>query len=384
MNKYSLKKLSEICEIIAWQSPLWENYNQDWNWLPFYQWKKDFWEKYIWEPTVWTTQITKEALENDILMSVRAPVWPINFATQNICIGRGLAAIRSWKSIDKVYLFYFLLSIQDKISGNTWAVFDSINKQQIGDIQIPLPPLPEQLRIISILDETLEELDQAKENIETNLRNAKEVFNTYLLGILTNPKYSIRMLWDLCESVEYGSSAKSKSMGKIPVLRMWNIQDGRFDWGKLMFSDNEEEIEKYSLKFNDVLFNRTNSPELVGKTAIYKWEMPAIFAGYLIRVNRKEELLDAEYLTYFLNSSIAKDYWNTVVISSVNQANINGTKLKSYPIPTPSLEEQKSIVSQLNSLSIETKRLEFLYQQKLTHLDELRKSLLQKAFNGEL
>ncbi len=106
MNKYSLKKLSEICEIIAWQSPLWENYNQDWNWLPFYPWKKDFWEKYIWEPTVWTTQITKEALENDILMSVRAPVWPINFATQNICIGRGLAAIRSWQSIDKDYLFF--------------------------------------------------------------------------------------------------------------------------------------------------------------------------------------------------------------------------------------------------------------------------------------
>jgi len=75
-----------------------------------------------------------------------------------------------------------------------------------------------------------------------------------------------------------------------------------------MYSDNEEEIEKYSLKFNDVLFNRTNSPELVGKTAIYKCEMPAIFAGYLIRINRKEELLDAEYLTYFLNSIIAKDY----------------------------------------------------------------------------
>src|SRR5690606_16697117 len=138
------------------------------------------------------------------------------------------------------------------------------------------------------------------------------------------------------------------------------------------------------LKHNDVLFNRTNSPELVGKTAIYKSEMPAIFAGYLIRIHRKEELLDADYLNYYLNSKMAFEYGKTVVISSVNQANINGTKLKNYPIPLPSLKEQQTIVRQLDALRAETQKLEAVYQKKIADLEELKKSILQKAFKGEL
>lgn len=132
------------------------------------------------------------------------------------------------------------------------------------------------------------------------------------------------------------------------------------------------------------MFNRTNSPELVGKTAIYKSESPAIFAGYLIRIHRKEDLINADYLNYFLNSQIAMDYGKTVAISSVNQANINGKKLKGYPIPVPSLSEQESIVMKMDALKIETQRLEALYQRKIKLLDELKKSLLQQAFAGEL
>ena len=165
---------------------------------------------------------------------------------------------------------------------------------------------------------------------------------------------------------------------------MGNIQDGRFDWGDLVYTDDEAEIVRYQLEHNDVLFNRTNSPELVGKTAIYKSERPAIFAGYLIRIRRRKELLDADYLNYFLNSRIAFDYGKTVVISSVNQANINGTKLKTYPIPTPSLAEQKDIVAELDALVAETQRLESIYQQKLAALAELKKSLLHQAFSGKL
>ena len=160
--------------------------------------------------------------------------------------------------------------------------------------------------------------------------------------------WQTKTLGDLCDDVEYGSSAKSKADGGVPVLRMGNIQDGRLDWENLVYTDDKAEIKKYLLKHNDVLFNRTNSPELVGKTAIYKSEMPAIFAGYLIRIHRKEDLLDGDYLTYFLNSELAFDYGKTVVISSVNQANINGTKLKSYPIPAPSLAEQQRIVGLLD------------------------------------
>ena len=131
--------------------------------------------------------------------------------------------------------------------------------------------------------------------------------------------------------VEYGTSAKSKEKGNCPVLRMGNIQNYKFDWSNLVYSVDKEEIEKYLLKVNDVLFNRTNSPELVGKTAIYCGERPAIFAGYLIRVNQIQEIVEAKLLNYFLNSNIAKQYGNTVKTDGVNQSNINGTKLVNYP-----------------------------------------------------
>jgi type I restriction enzyme S subunit len=89
-------------------------------------------------------------------------------------------------------------------------------------------------------------------------------------------------LRDLCPGFEYGSSRKSDDEGDVPVLRMGNVQDGRIDWSELKYSSDRAEIAKYTLAPNTVLFNRTNSPELVGKTAIYRGERPAIFAGYLI------------------------------------------------------------------------------------------------------
>jgi len=155
---------------------------------------------------------------------------------------------------------------------------------------------------------------------------------------------------NLTFGIEYGTSAKSEKLGQIPVLRMGNIQNGRLDWSDLVYTNDKAEIEKYLLKKNDVLFNRTNSPELVGKTAIYKGERPAIFAGYLIRINQLPELVAADYLNYFLNSPIAKVYGNSVKTDGVNQSNINGEKLRNYPFPLPPLPEQRAIVSKIEQL----------------------------------
>jgi len=122
-----------------------------------------------------------------------------------------------------------------------------------------------------------------------------------------------KKLGDVCEKVEYGSSAKSKPEGKIPVLRMGNIQNGAIDWKGLVYTADKEEIDKYLLKHNDVLFNRTNSDEHVGKAAIYKSERSAIFAGYLIRIHRKEDLIDADFLNYYLNSHTTRKYGKSVL-----------------------------------------------------------------------
>lgn len=174
------KKLRDICKVIAGQSPEGKFYNSEGNGLPFYQGKKEYGEKYIGEPTTWTTKITKEAEAGDILMSVRAPVGPVNFATQKICIGRGLAAIRAGKSIDREFLFNFLLKYENEIEGNTGAVFNSINKTQIEDIVIPHPPLSEQQIIVQQLV-TLESETQKLEFIYQQKLNDLEELKKSIL-----------------------------------------------------------------------------------------------------------------------------------------------------------------------------------------------------------
>jgi type I restriction enzyme S subunit len=162
------KKLRDVCDVIAGQSPEGKFYNQEGRGRPFYQGKKEFGEKYIGQPTTWTTQTTKIAVKYDILISVRAPVGPINYSTEDICIGRGLAAIRCSRAIESDFLFYFLLSVQKKIAGRDGAVFASIKKSDIESFVLPLPPLPEQhrivdqLKVLNIKTKRLESLYQKK------------------------------------------------------------------------------------------------------------------------------------------------------------------------------------------------------------------------------
>lgn len=130
---------------------------------------------------------------------------------------------------------------------------------------------------------------------------------------------------ELCTSLKYGTSKKSKPEGSVVVLRMGNLQNGEIDWSNLMYTDDKDDIEKYLLKKGDVLFNRTNSPELVGKTSIYRGEYPAIYAGYLIKLDYGKDII-GEYLNYMMNSTKAKHYCYTVKTDGVSQSNINAKK----------------------------------------------------------
>ena len=163
-DEWGVEKLgnSFVANIIMGQSPASTSYNTNQDGLPFYQGKTEFTDRIIGEPKHWTTKITKVAKKNDILMSVRAPVGPVNFTTQKICIGRGLAAIRVGIKINPIYLFVYLQSIQGEIKGNGGAVFDSISRSQIENIKIPLPPS------MDIQSEIVEEIEWQKEIIENN------------------------------------------------------------------------------------------------------------------------------------------------------------------------------------------------------------------------
>jgi type I restriction enzyme S subunit len=187
----------------------------------------------------------------------------------------------------------------------------------------------------------------------------------------------------LAESFDYGTSTKSSNEGTVPVLRMGNIQGGTIDWSDLVYTSDEEEIEKYALEPNTVLFNRTNSPELVGKTALYRGERPALFAGYLIRVNAVPEL-DPEYLNLCLNSPAAREFCSQVKTDGVSQSNINAQKLGTFEVPFCSLAEQQEIVRRVAKLFALANRIESRYDAAKKRIDPLTQSILAKAFRGEL
>ena len=157
--------------------------------------------------------------------------------------------------------------------------------------------------------------------------------------------------WTSVESftydLQYGTSEKSSSEGDVPVLRMGNItRIGTVDFTDLVYSSNKDDIEKFALVKNDLLFNRTNSSEWVGKTAIFKSDSPAIYAGYLIRV--RCILVCPDYVNFVLNSSYHRDWCNHVKTDAVNQSNINAQKLSKHLIPIPPYEEQLRIVAGTN------------------------------------
>ena len=188
---------------------------------------------------------------------------------------------------------------------------------------------------------------------------------------------------DITNGTEYGTSKKSEKNGKVPVIRMGNIQNGIIDWSDLVYSSDDEEINRYLLSKNDVLFNRTNSPELVGKTAIYSSDRQAIFAGYLIRINQFD-IINAKYLTYYMNSYIAKNYGNIVKTDGVNQSNINSKKLCSYPFPLCTPKEQERVVYELESRLSLCTNIERTVDEALQQAEAMRQSILKKAFEGAL
>ncbi len=199
------------------------------------------------------------------------------------------------------------------------------------------------------------------------------------VGVVPND-WDVKPLGRLVSSVEYGSSTKSDTQGQIPVLRMGNLQSGKIDWTDLVYTSNEREISKYQLRSGDVLFNRTNTIDLVGKTSIYNGERPAIFAGYLIRIKVDKSLLNSRFLNYILNAQFSKNYSNKVLSVAVGQANINGQKLKTYPIPLPpTLAEQEAIAAALSDTDSLLSSLDALIAKKRL----IKQGAMQELLTGK-
>ena len=182
-------------------------------------------------------------------------------------------------------------------------------------------------------------------------------------------------------NLPYGTAKKSDSNGKVAVLRMGNLQNGEIDYSDLVYSSDDEDINQYELLENDLLFNRTNSAEWVGKTAIYRGGVKAIYAGYLIRLRTG---LNAEYLNAVMNSQYERDYCNMVKTDGVNQSNINAQKLGAFLIPVPSISEQCRIVCKFNNLLSFIETIESDKTDLQTTIQLTKSKILDLAIRGKL
>lgn len=303
-------------------------------------------------------------------------------------------AVTPNSNVDENYLFRFL-QYYDVASLSRSTTVPSIRKGDVENIPVPHPKLKEQKGIADKLESILSKLETAQarlDKIPTTLKRFRQsVLAAATTGELTKDWHEVNGLeeWeqvklkDVGKGFNYGSSSKSQSEGKVPVLRMGNLQSGKLDWKKLVFTSDDKEIEKYKLQPGDVLFNRTNSPELVGKTSIFRGEREAIFAGYLIKVQGTERL-NTEYLNIQLNSPHARDYCWAVKTDGVSQSNINAKKLQAYEFELPSIEEQIEIVRVVTELFSNADLVEKQYQAAKLRVDKMTQSILARAFSGKL
>lgn len=302
-------KLEGIAEVIMGQSPSGADTTDDSSCMPLIGGASDMGLMYP-NTTRYTKMPTKTSEIGDLILCVRATLGRAVFSDKQYCLGRGVASIRvnSECIISDFLRHYFTANERYLYENATGSTFLQVTRRVLQTLFVPVPTLNSQKMISKLIDLEFRRLDEVKDQIQSVLDSSEEkkqsILHKAFTGELTEKWRSKQQVslssWrympikDVCYGLKYGTSSKSKKEGKIAVIRMGNLQDGEIDWSSLVYSNNVEDNEKYFLHPGDVLFNRTNSPELVGKTSIYRGEKPAIYAGYLIKLDYKE-FIDYEF-----------------------------------------------------------------------------------------
>lgn len=431
---WTLQPLGKVCEVVQGQSPPGATYNSEGRGLPFFQGKADFGDLY---PTAskWCTDPQRIAEPGDVLVSIRAPVGPTNICRERSVIGRGLAALRPRDGLSTKYVLYAVRATEEEMrrrAGGT--TFEAIRGKQLREHLIPVAPQP-------LRDALIEEVERQTQHVragaaaartallrvrrfrasvllaacsgrlvetEANLARREdrtfEAATTLLERVrsrrqdwpdtpLRTPAMRLPEGWawatvaQLATLVQYGTSSKTGplSADAVPVLRMGNVVAGRIVLKELKYlSAHEEGLSNLMLQAGDLLFNRTNSPDLVGKAAVYEGSPPApcSFASYLIRVRFVEDF-ESRFLMYFLNSPLGREWAATVVSQQVGQANINGSKLKALTIPVPPLAEQIRIVAACQEQLALASRVDDLLASLRSRTTLLGRAVLRQAFGAD-
>ena len=296
------------------------------------------------------------------------------------------------KILSDSFLFYFLQEIkaQDLIQDHKYP---SLNLPVIKEIEIPLPPLSEQKRIIGVLDGVFEGIGKAKGNAEKNLKNSRELFEAYLEGVLVPPSpkatarrgspgknWQEKRMDEVCEIASKLIDPREKRYRNLVHVGAGNIETKT---GVLLDLKTAQEEKLISGKFlfdeRMVLYSKIR-PYLI-KVARPNFKGMCSADMYPLLPNQK--LMTRDFLYYILLSSGFTKY-AIQGSARAGMPKVNREHLFAYSFPFPPLSQQKTIVKKLDTLSVETKKLESIYRQKIADLEELKKSVLKEAFAGRL
>lgn len=337
----------------------------------------------------------KYSLENgDLLIARSGSVGRPYLVKENLQAVYASYLIRFRLILDKLnpeFLFYYCLSplYKDYINANSrGAAINNINAKALSALEIPIPPIEEQKRIVGRIKECLSRVDEMKQLREASRKEAKSLEESIFGDFLEDAKSEgckVVNLGDILIKSQYGTSAKaSVDVEGFPVLRMGNIKSGHLDFSDLKYMKlTDKDLEKYRLNIGDILINRTNSMELVGKSAVFqKQEGDWVFASYLVRLVVDTSKAIPEFVNASINSRVGRAYVYATARRAIGMVNINAKEIAKMPLPLPSLEKQEQIVNRMKEARNATQSL--LSDLTIEPIELLTSAILRKAFDGEL
>jgi type I restriction enzyme S subunit len=326
-----------------------------------------------------------------ILVVVRSGILartiPVAITGRDVTINQDIKALCPDSTVDAWFLFYFLKSRLEEMLGlaSRGATVHRIMADQIRLMEIPVPPLAEQQRIVGILDEAFEGIATAKANAEKNLQNARALFESHLQSVFTQrgEGWVETKLDDVTDLITCGVAKRPEYVPEgIPFLSAKNVKSGQVIWSGHQYVSEESHraLTKHNKpKIGDILYTRVGS---YGEAAIIDRDIEFSIFVSLTLIKPKPVVLNS-FLKHYLNSSAVKELAADSITGS-GVGNLNVGTVREFPIHLPPVSEQRSIVSQLDELHEETQRLATIYERKLAAMDNLKKSLLHQAFSGEL
>ncbi len=328
----------------------------------------------------------KEVTDNDLVMANTGSPGAVFKGMEGILSNNLFKITFDTSKILRDYLFFFLSSqqfqsvLQQKMKG---GIQKHLGHKTINEQNIVIPPIYIQNKIIEILERAENALEKRKESIKLLDELVKSRFIEMFGDPINNPKgWEKGTIADIIIKTQYGTSSKADEQnGEFKLLRMNNITyDGQWDFSSIKYVDlDEKEQDKYLVYKGEVLFNRTNSKELVGKTAVYKEDEPMAYAGYLVKAIPNERAT-GEFIAAYMNTKYVKSKLFNMAKNIVGMANINAEEFKKIDVYIPPIELQHEYIRFVEQVD----KLKFAMESSLKELENNFNSLMQKAFNGEL